>query len=404
MTDWRPIPTIQCTINDESEDTVHKAIFKIILCLNLALEESFGEAKYKKFAVLCSTIDESGTPIFELTCHEVEFMANLGKFIDGYYSKDYIDNILKKMVNKKFSKVINKLRMDTLFAASIVYDEQGGEISLGEVPLQMPLTTTSGLLFQISSMVHSDIMVDSSGLIFEHFPWTKFMAFNLDTDTIKVSQIHINVDNYEEWDFYYPEYEKEVEENRRKLQSIYEDMIEEDFDVHQIETPRSITDFKDIVERIIIDFKKMVEIEGYKLLHDDFGQPRDERICQTFFYVYLNKYCKTMGIDLTKEPETGRGPVDFRFSNGVEYVAHIELKKDANPKLEHGLKKQLPTYMEADEVNVGFILIFDFGERDIDSIVESMEEEKERLKESKNLLIEIVRIDARQKVSASRVK
>lgn len=403
MPEWRPIPNVRYDIDIESEDAVRKAFLRITLCLNLALEETFAGTKYKKFAILCSTIDEDGKPTFELTCHEVEFMSNFERFMDGYYSKEDAENKVNSMVDK-FTRVIDKFHIERLFAASVVYDEQAKIISLGETPLHMEITTTSGLLFHISNMVNSHFIVDPDGLIFEHYPLTKFIAFNLDTDRIDVSKIRINVDNYEDWDFYYPEYEREVEERRMRLQEAFEEMIEdEEIKIMQIETPGNMNEFKAIIEEIIMDFRKVVETEGYKLLHDDNGQPRDESICQTLFNVHLKKYCKMKGIDLTKEPETGRGPVDFRFSDGVDYVAHIEIKKDANPKLEHGLEKQLPTYMEADEVNVGFMIIFDFGEKDIDSVVDRMNEEKVQLMDSKGLMIEIIRIDSRQKASASKV-
>ncbi|WP_292389412.1 hypothetical protein, partial [Methanosarcina sp. UBA5] len=71
------------------------------------------------------------------------------------------------------------------------------------------------------------------------------------------------------------------------------------------------------------------------------------------------------GIDLTREVQTGRGPIYFIFSSTVNTVAHVELKKENNSKLAHGLSKQLPTYMNSEEVSLGFFIIFDFDTKDI---------------------------------------
>jgi len=49
----------------------------------------------------------------------------------------------------------------------------------------------------------------------------------------------------------------------------------------------------------------------------------------------------------------------------VNTVAHVELKKENNSKLAHGLSKQLPTYMNSEEVSLGFFIIFDFDTKDI---------------------------------------
>lgn len=197
---------------------------------------------------------------------------------------------------------------------------------------------------------------------------------------------------------------EEIILNSIKFQKIFDNEIEENkFKYKSIEIPRNIQEFRNIIYEIIIDLKKMVENEGYKLLLDDYGQPRDETICQILFNVYLKKYCNILDIDTTKEPDTGRGLIDFRFSKGVNYIAHIEIKKGSNPKLEHGLKKQLPTYMGADGANIGFLVIFDFGQKKIDSILKKIKKEKEDIIKNKKMLIDIIRIDAKKKISASKV-
>ena len=167
--------------------------------------------------------------------------------------------------------------------------------------------------------------------------------------------------------------------------------------------PENEEEFLEIVDEIISDFKNIVENSGYKLLLDENEKPRDEELCQILFYLYVKKYCQIMGIDLTREVETGRGPVDFRFSSTVHFIAHLELKKENNSKLAHGLSKQLPTYMNSEGVRLGFFIIFDFGTKNISKLKENLEAQRIELERDKGIKLRIVYVDAKPKLSASNV-
>jgi hypothetical protein len=167
--------------------------------------------------------------------------------------------------------------------------------------------------------------------------------------------------------------------------------------------PKNEDAFLEIIEKIITDFKKMVEDKGYKLLLNENGIPRDEDSCQILFDIYLKNYCKSREIDLTREVQTGRGPIDFRFSSTVNFIAHVELKKENNPKLVHGLSKQLPTYMNSEEVSIGFFVIFDFGTKDILKLKEELKTQRIKLEKNKRIKLRIIYIDARPKPSASKI-
>lgn len=245
-------------------------------------------------------------------------------------------------------------------------------------------------------------MTDPNGLIFEYYNLRKLVFYNMDTGKIVFSRITINADNYEEWDYYYPEYDREVEENKKRYEEkIEREFSEELFESKQIKIPKNEDRFLDIVDEIITDFKNMIENEGYKLLLDNNGKPRHEEYSQILFNVYLKNYCRSVGIDLTREVQTGRGLIDFRFSSGVHFIAHVELKKENNPKLTHGLSKQLPTYMISEKVRLGFFVIFEFGMKDISELKDKLEKQRIELEREKGIKLRIIYINAKSKPSAS---
>ena len=49
--------------------------------------------------------------------------------------------------------------------------------------------------------------------------------------------------------------------------------------------------------------------------------------------------------------------MDFKFSRGYKEKALLEVKKAGNPALVHGITRQLPAYMEAEDTKLGFYLV-----------------------------------------------
>ncbi len=99
------------------------------------------------------------------------------------------------------------------------------------------------------------------------------------------------------------------------------------------------------------------------------------------------------------EVETGRGPVDFVFTNGLSATVYIEFKRSDHARLTHGAEIQLPTYMRAAGANAGLLVCVSFDDDDVEACadlsrsVESLEE---------GLFIRVVGVDARRKPSASK--
>jgi hypothetical protein len=226
----------------------------------------------------------------------------------------------------------------------------------------------------------------------------------MDTGELDFSKIQINVDNYEEWDYYYPEFDQEVKIYKQQYKAKIEKELSENLpEIEELEFHDTEEEFLKTINKIITDFKNLVENSGCRLLWDEHGNPRDEESCQILFDIYAKKYCQNVGIDLTREVETGRGPVDFRFSSKAHFTAHIEFKKENNSKLSHGLTKQLLTYMSSEDVKIGFFVIFDFGTRDISKLKVDLEAQRIKLEQDKGLTLRIIYIDTRLKLSASKL-
>lgn len=125
-------------------------------------------------------------------------------------------------------------------------------------------------------------------------------------------------------------------------------------------------DFVAFVDEMIATFKNYVENQGgWDLIHNDDGKPKSEAACQRLFLGIVRHYCKANNIDISPEVNVGRGPVDFKLSRGIEFRALIEMKLANNSKFWGSLKKQLPKYLEADEIKTGRFLIVAFNENDV---------------------------------------
>ncbi len=159
--------------------------------------------------------------------------------------------------------------------------------------------------------------------------------------------------------------------------------------------PNNEKEFYLFVEETVQNFKTFVELNsGYKLLwDDDFRQSKSEEAVQLLFHGVVNAYCKANDIDLTREVNQGRGPVDFRFSNGYRKRIVLEIKLAKNGKFWNGLEKQLPLYLGADSCRNGVFLVVLYTENDAKRI-RSIQERLATVNEANKLQIKTVIVDA----------
>lgn len=119
----------------------------------------------------------------------------------------------------------------------------------------------------------------------------------------------------------------------------------------------SCTTVYDVVRRICEHFKRLVEDNNLcELLYDPSGKPLKERAAQRLYYGVADAYCQAANLDLTAESNGGRGPVDFKISQGYVCRVNVEAKLSTN-NLVKGFEKQLPIYDAAEQAYSSILLV-----------------------------------------------
>jgi len=164
---------------------------------------------------------------------------------------------------------------------------------------------------------------------------------------------------------------------------------------------------KKFVESVLNQFKSIVEgKEGYKLLFNDDETPKKEKASQILFWGISETMCKLNGkISVSREAQTGRGPVDFKFSHGYLDKIQVEIKLASSGQLYSGLEKQFVTYLEADETCLGYYVPIKLLGRDNARVIR-LEGNYEKFDDKIKQKIKILSINAYpgEKKSASKVK
>jgi hypothetical protein len=75
--------------------------------------------------------------------------------------------------------------------------------------------------------------------------------------------------------------------------------------------------------------------------------------------------CEAANVDITREANIGRGPVDFKFSAGWHRRALIEVKLMASSKLRHGVELQLPQYLFSERISCAYYVCVGFTDDEL---------------------------------------
>lgn len=124
----------------------------------------------------------------------------------------------------------------------------------------------------------------------------------------------------------------------------------------------SLDDVEATVRLICDKFRNLIEDNQLaKLLYNESGRPKHESAAQLLFFGIASSYCLANNLDISPESDAGRGPVDFKFSNGSKGKVLVEIKLTSNNQLQHGFESQLPIYMKAEGAMRGVYLVIDNG-------------------------------------------
>lgn len=211
----------------------------------------------------------------------------------------------------------------------------------------------------------------------------------------------------------YPEiikwYIKQKEENKENAKNVSSQKVEEveTVFIHQVTrfvelliressfySISSMDSYAESMKRVQF-LKQVIENnDGYKLFYVD-GKPIKRESDLQIIY-RLTWYATDL--DVNREVNNGRGPVDYKISKGAKNASIVEFKLASNGKLRQNLKNQVAIYESANatDKSIKVILYFDIGEyAKVKKVLKDLNLENED---------SIVLIDASPKESASVVK
>lgn len=165
-------------------------------------------------------------------------------------------------------------------------------------------------------------------------------------------------------------------------------------------------EFRRWVTSIAEDFRFVVEnTDAWRLLWDDkHTRHRAEKIAQAVAGVMWRTQCQNANVDLNKETNIGRGPVDFKFSQGWQKRALLEVKFISSTHFSHGAEKQLPQYLASEQVDFGIYLAIGFKDADFaPARLKKVRDTCESLGAQMGAEVKLIVVDARPKASASNV-
>jgi hypothetical protein len=163
----------------------------------------------------------------------------------------------------------------------------------------------------------------------------------------------------------------------------------------------STEDILKVVLAISDHFKQLIENNGLNSLLFDGEKPKHESASQKLFFGIADSYCEANNLDLPRESNSGRGPVDFKVSKGYNNRVVVETKLSVNKRLMHGITKQIAEYQKAEQSTVAVYIVIDVGGsrrqlKELQTYLKSQGAAKNRR------LPEVILVDGRRKPSASK--
>ena len=173
--------------------------------------------------------------------------------------------------------------------------------------------------------------------------------------------------------------------------------------VPEIETVIDDNTFNDFILALCDYFKKSVEKWGLYNFFWNETTIHPERHIQKLFHVIVRAFCDAHNIVISPEQNAGRGPIDFKFSQGYSKRVYLEIKFISNTKFWDGLEKQLPMYMDVDDGTEGIFMAIAHYKEDLDKIKE-IKEILNQVNQKAKINITAITIDASlDKPSASKL-
>lgn len=173
------------------------------------------------------------------------------------------------------------------------------------------------------------------------------------------------------------------------------DLIQKLTDNSEFYNIKPITSYEEAMQRVLYMKDVIENNDGYRFFYSK-GQPvKREQDLQLIFK--LTWFATTM--DVNREPNNGRGPVDYSISKGSLDKTLVEFKLASNSQLKRNLLNQVKVYETANRTKSSIKVIIYFDRNELLSVNTIIKELKLQNDNS------IILIDARRdnKISASKV-
>lgn len=174
--------------------------------------------------------------------------------------------------------------------------------------------------------------------------------------------------------------------------------------------PQGQADFERWLTDLAHSFKYEVENSDlWRVVWNDpvngkYIKHRQEKIVQAVARVAWVQQCKAANVDMSREADVGRGPVDFKFSRGWDLRGLLEVKHISNSAFFHGVTEQLPVYLRAEQIRFGIYLCIGYSDRDFDEDrIERVHDHCRVLASAQGVNVTPIFVDARPKPPASKV-
>jgi len=173
--------------------------------------------------------------------------------------------------------------------------------------------------------------------------------------------------------------------------------------------PQTEQQFREWLEGVVLEFQHSVEHRDlWRALWDDaHTKPRKEKIVQAIAAAMFGAYCEAAHVEMSREVDMGRGPVDFKFTAGWNKRALVEVKLIKSSKFFSGAAKQLPQYLRTEQIEFGLYLCVGYSDEDFSVTKQKRVDDTLRtLSRKKGVELKAIYVDARpsNKQSASTIK
>lgn len=111
---------------------------------------------------------------------------------------------------------------------------------------------------------------------------------------------------------------------------------------------------------VINEFKSWVEDNrGWDVIQSTNSNKREKTV-QRLVHLAAKSYISFNNLDISFEPDEGRGPVDFKVSRGVDKTI-VEIKLSSNGQYLHGYQEQIQEYGKAENTDKLVYVFVDVG-------------------------------------------